>query len=42
MYGTLDTISSGPIDARVSENSTMVFLRILSQFHIFNLMYTLW
>uniref|UniRef100_A0A1J3GKV9 Alpha-N-acetylglucosaminidase n=1 Tax=Noccaea caerulescens TaxID=107243 RepID=A0A1J3GKV9_NOCCA len=24
MYGTLDTISSGPIDARVSENSTMV------------------
>ncbi|XP_027340103.1 alpha-N-acetylglucosaminidase isoform X2 [Abrus precatorius] len=24
MYGTLDAISSGPVDARVSENSTMV------------------
>jgi len=24
MYGTLDAISSGPIDARVSANSTMV------------------
>ncbi|CAN8256438.1 unnamed protein product [Cochlearia groenlandica] len=24
MYGTLDSISSGPVDARVSENSTMV------------------
>ncbi|GMY22520.1 alpha-N-acetylglucosaminidase isoform X1, partial [Fagus crenata] len=24
MYGTLDSISSGPVDARISENSTMV------------------
>lgn len=24
MYGLLDAISSGPIDARVSQNSTMV------------------
>lgn len=24
MYGTLDSIASGPIDARISENSTMV------------------
>lgn len=24
MYGILDAISSGPVDARLSENSTMV------------------
>lgn len=24
MYGVLDAIASGPVDARVSENSTMV------------------
>lgn len=24
MYGVLDAVASGPIDARVSENSTMV------------------
>lgn len=24
MYGILDSISSGPVDARTSENSTMV------------------
>lgn len=24
MYGILDSISSGPVDARMSENSTMV------------------
>lgn len=25
MYGVLDAVASGPIDARVSENSTMVY-----------------
>lgn len=24
MYGTMDSVASGPIDARTSENSTMV------------------
>lgn len=24
MYGTLDAVASGPVDARLSENSTMV------------------
>lgn len=32
MYGNLDSISSGPVDARVSENSTMVFSRVHSHF----------
>jgi len=32
MYGTLDAISSGPVDARVSANSTMV-LAIFSVSH---------
>lgn len=27
MYGTLDSVSSGPVDARVSKNSTMVFFK---------------
>lgn len=42
MYGALDSISSGPVDARVSKNSTMVFRNYFhNMFHIFNLMYTL-
>lgn len=26
MYGVLDAVASGPIDARISENSTMVMI----------------
>lgn len=34
MYGTLDSISSGPVDARVSANSTMVLsIFPVSQIH---------
>jgi hypothetical protein len=40
MYGALDSISSGPVDARVSKNSTMVTHNydIHNMFHIFYLM----
>lgn len=30
MYGVLDAVASGPIDARTSENSTMVKSLIIS------------
>lgn len=30
MYGILDAISSGPIDARRSNNSTMVYFRTIN------------
>lgn len=29
MYGTLDSVASGPVDARLSENSTMVCNKFL-------------
>lgn len=32
MYGVLDAIASGPIDARTSENSTMACLSIHKKF----------
>lgn len=31
MYGVLDALASGPIDARLSANSTMVYIAKLNQ-----------
>jgi hypothetical protein len=38
MYGVLDSIGSGPVDARVSANSTMVQLMFISTI-IYNFLY---
>lgn len=34
MYGILDAISSGPVDAHVSENSTMVWWSLVFEYFI--------